>query len=163
PSATLACLERIIGRDSQRIPLISWKHDQAARILSLIAYEADLFERCAEVLVTLSEAEYANEGRPRQKILETFIGLFQIHYSGTPAAIGTRNAIVDRLLKSASPTREAMGLRALEELFRTRDFHANRPFEFGARTRDYGFWPKNRDEIIDWFRAALRLVEGFIF
>lgn len=161
PSATLACLERIIGSDSQRVPLISWKHDRAARILSLITHAADFFERCTDVLITLAEAEYANEGRPRNPVLETFIRLFQIHYSGTHAKVAARTSIVERLLRSDNATKEAIGLRALEELLRTRNFHANGTFEFGARTRDFGFWPGDRDEIVCWFRAALQLVERF--
>src|SRR5262249_14596577 len=40
---------------------------------------------------------------------------------------------------------------------RTRNFHASHSFEFGARTRDYGYWPRTQDEIDHWFKVALRV------
>jgi hypothetical protein len=161
PEATLASLERMIGTDSTRIPLNSWQHYRIASTVQSLAYDTDFFERSIELLTILSEAEAKSERQRHERIATITQNLFQIYYSGTWAPAEMRAAAVERLLKSEDRTRRTLGVTYLEALLRSKNFQANRTFEFGARTRDYGFWPRNHTEIVDWFQSALQLVEAF--
>jgi hypothetical protein len=158
PDATLACLERMIGTDSAAIQIDSWQYADAARLLRSIAYEPEFFVRCVNLLLVLAEAESRKGCHPHQSIASILESLFQIRYSGTCASVEMRVQVVDRLLRSDSAVHREIGVKALEELLRTRDFHANHSFEFGARTRDYGYWPKG-DDVFKWFRAVLQIVQ----
>ena len=147
------------GTRSDKISLDLWRHKRAADLLRSIAYESEHFERCIDLLLVLAEAESANERLAHQTIASTIEGLFKILYSGTCAPVEMRVPIIDKLLRAENPVRREIGVKALEELLRTKHFQANDKFEFGARTRDFGFWPKDRTEIINWFHVALGLVD----
>lgn len=54
-----------------------------------------------------------------------------------------------------------MGLQLLEALLESDNFSPSHSFEFGARVRDYGYWPDTRQEKTYWFAATLQLARQF--
>ncbi|MBM7486230.1 hypothetical protein ACVWWI_000652 [Bradyrhizobium sp. USDA 3686] len=161
PKATLGCLERLIGADSDNISVERWRHSQIARLLRSIAYDPEHFERCINLLLVLAEAEDRRDTRPHQTIIDIIERLFQIRFSGTLSPIGLRIEIAKRLLRSEKDLHRQCGVRAVEALLRTGNFRHGDSFEFGARARGYGLWLKSRADLAHWFRTSLALAQEF--
>jgi hypothetical protein len=50
-------------------------------------------------------------------------------------------------------------MHAFRNMLEAVHFSSGFSFEFGARPRDYGFWPKNGAEVTHWFISVLKLAE----
>ena len=61
-----------------------------------------------------------------------------------------------------SPIQHALGLLALGGLLKGRQFRSGFHFQFGGRSRDFGYWPRTGDEVRRWFRAGFELVRRAI-
>jgi hypothetical protein len=53
----------------------------------------------------------------------------------------------------------SLGLAALDELLEATHFSSGHQFEFGARSRDYGYQPRSDEDVTRWYGAALALIE----
>ena len=156
PTDALTVLERaILGPDG----------DTAAKqcsvycdLLHSLAYDPALFDRAVALLATLATAEDVN---PREHSTEVFASLFHLILSGTRATVEQRTAIVDSLLRSPDEKHRALGVLSLKALLEALYFRAVGNFDFGARSRDFGYWPRQQDEIRHWFSSALRVVQTF--
>jgi hypothetical protein len=158
PGAVLAALERATARNGADLRGLA-RH---ARLLRSLAYDSENFARSVGVLLTLASSEDNQSANFSHGVTDTFSSLFQICYSGTEAPIGLRAPIINELLHSDQPERRAFGMKALEEALRTSHFNVTQPFEFGARPRNYGWWPKSAQDIADWYGAMLRIVEAVV-
>jgi len=154
PSAALAALERVEER-SPDVATLVWR--QHLTLLRSLAYDPSLFERSA--LILARTATQAPDDGAAKEASDTFVSLFSIYLSGTHATIEQRLVVIERLFLSDEPKARSLGLLALEAALKTSGFSSGYPFEFGSRSRDYGFYPQNREETTHWFRAALKLVE----
>ena len=85
--------------------------------------------------------------------------MFTICLSGTYATIEQRLDVIEKLLRSGEAKARALGLAALDEVLETADFSADNGFEFGARSRDYGYQPRSQPDVARWYGAALTLME----
>jgi hypothetical protein len=72
-----------------------------------------------------------------------------------------RLKVLDRLLRSGKSTERQLGIRALEAALTTDHITPYAPFEFGARSRDYGSHPKDGNAIGEWFETVLSFAEPF--
>jgi hypothetical protein len=156
PEATLAAIEsELSGPNASGLTNERWKRDRIGTILHSIAYDASLFERCIAAMIPLALAEPEDDRtHPIEGALE---GLFHIFLSGTHATIEQRVGVADGLLRSNEPRRRSLGLQLLEALLQADHFSATHSFEFGARVRDYGYWPNTRQERARWFATTLQL------
>jgi hypothetical protein len=154
PEAALAALERAGNRHPGVSTMVGWRHRSLLRSL---AYDPALFERSAEVLVRA--ATQSADERAAQEASDTFVSLFTIYFSGTHATIEQRLAVIERLLRSGEAKARALGLAALDEVLKATHFSSVHRFEFGARSRDYGYQPRSGAEVIRWYGAALTLIE----
>jgi hypothetical protein len=125
-------------------------------LLRLLAYEAALFPRAVALLLRFALAE--NHERNNRSAHNAFKQLFFIHLSGTHASLEQRLQVVDSLTSSEEPTRQALGLAALDSLLESWHFTGH-GFEFGARTRDYGWWPTSRDEVVNWYGTTVNYAQ----
>ena len=91
--------------------------------------------------------------------VKAITGLFYIVLSGTRAPLAIRLRVLKDLLKSNTPVDQRLGLKALEAMMETDHFVPYSNFEFGARSRGYGYQPKNGPEVGHWFEEVLRLAE----
>lgn len=71
--------------------------------------------------------------------------------------------MIERLLQSNEPKRRALGLSTLDKVLKTTHFTSHHRFEFGARSRDFGYRPKTKDDITRWYGTALALIERLAF
>ena len=154
PEAALSALERV-AVSSPDLAASVWR--QHLPLLRSLAYDPPLFERSVHML---SRAALENrDERAAKEVADAFVSLFPICLSGTHATIEQRLAVIERLVRSDQPTARALGLRAMDAVLKTSHFSGGYQFEFGARSRDYGFFPDNDEKLTGWYSAALTLIE----
>ncbi len=148
PTATLAVLYRADNATT-------WQQYQS--ILRSLAYDPDLFERSAQLLARA--AIQTTDERDAQEAFDTFVSLFTIYLSGTHATIEQRLGIIESLLRSTEQKASELGLAALDNVLEAMHFSSSYLFEFGARSRDFGYQPRNDADVTRWYGAALTLIE----
>ncbi|KQT23518.1 MULTISPECIES: hypothetical protein [unclassified Bradyrhizobium] len=156
PEATLSALENVFG-NADRLTLLRGGH--LIRLLHSLAYDTPLFERAVRLLIAF--ASVLEEGSFDGEAARATTPLFYPAFSGTHAPLAVRLPVVKRLLKSEKPVEQYLGIQALEALMTTHNFAPYGQFEFGARSRNYGYHPKSGAEAGRWFEDVLSFVEPF--
>src|SRR6185312_7518145 len=110
------------------------------RLLHSLAFDPPLFGRALRLLIAF--AGVLEEGSFDGEAARAATPLFYPAFSGTHAPLAVRLPVVDRLLKSEKPVEQYLGIQALEALMTTHNFAPYGQFEFGARSRNYGYHPK---------------------
>jgi hypothetical protein len=153
--AALGALERALD-GPKRQQLISQRRDFVLLVRS-IAYDPKLFDRSAALLIAFAIAE--EDDNRRTDMAEPLTSLFHLYLSGTHASIEQRLQVVKTLLQSNDPKRRGLGIKALSAVLEAWHFRSSYSFDFGAHSRDHGYWPRSRAEVKHWFSSALNLVE----
>jgi hypothetical protein len=156
PEATLGALEAVFA-NADKETLLRGGH--YIRLLHALAYDPALFERAVKLLCKF--AEVLDEGNFEGEAVKAVTSLFYIVGSGTHAPLSMRLKILDRFLKSGKSTERQVGIRGLEAALKTVHITPYAPFEFGARSRDYGSHPKDGNEVGQWFETVLTFAEPF--
>jgi hypothetical protein len=161
PELTLWAIERGLadGDFPSSTSLKSWR-DKLCSLLRSIAYDEELFDRSVAGLITLALSE-PQKGRSNYAE-DALSGLFHVFLSGTHAKVEQRARIIQRLLESGDARSRLLGEKLLGALLQTDHFSAGHSFEFGARVRDYGYWPANLEDRVHWFKVALALAKKFV-
>jgi hypothetical protein len=155
PDLVLAKLESAItDADSSTL-------ERSKGFISLIrslAFDEEFFDRATTLLMRFHaiETERSNVDGDAGRVIVSFC---HIYLSGTHATIEQRSALIARLLRSPEPKQQALGAEALEAMFKTDHFSSSYLFEFGARSRDHGYYPKSDADIAQWFGSILKLSE----
>jgi hypothetical protein len=127
------------------------------RLVGSLAYDATLFDRCIALLVKIIVS--GNVDKDQDEGRRIFASLFPIYFSGTHATVEQRLSVIKSLIISEDPKERSLGLAGLTAALESSHFGPGWDFEFGARSRDYGWWPRTPEEIKNWFSKALSLVE----
>lgn len=131
------------------------KRAEFTRLLRSLAYEADLFEKAVSALLKFALAEpeegSSNSGR---KILKS---LFVSHLSGTLASPKQRTEFVNALVLSNDDAKLKLAISLLEAGLEAYHFSSSFGFDFGARTRSYGWYPKTLEDFRSWYGAFVQL------
>jgi hypothetical protein len=151
PMRVLTAIETAISAGDEAAE----KCGKHVRLIRSIAYDPNLFERAARLLIKLSQSPADSDG----KASEAFASLFYLYLSGTHATIEQRLALVEELVKSGSAQERDLGVTALRSILEASYFSSNYAFEFGAQSRDYGYWPSTHADMAHWFKSALALIE----
>lgn len=161
PDATLSALEHaLLGSTSEES---ATKCAHYVQLLTSLAYEPEHFERSVAMLAKAAVA--GTEGSPssiRQNANDTakaFGSLFLIIQSGTHASPEQRESVIRSLLSSSDPIERELGLRALDAALTAWHFGPVLSFGFGSQSRDFGYWPSTRKEVVEWFSRFLKLAE----
>jgi hypothetical protein len=128
---------------------------QWVRLIKALAYEAHMFERAAMLLSRFVAAEQPDNNNNSAR--GPFSELFQLHLSGTQASPAQRRAVIVRLSRSVDESSRRVGLVALDSLLGARQFTATSDFDFGARSRDWGWRPKINGDVWSWYDHAIDL------
>ncbi|MOA29458.1 hypothetical protein D3C78_1504720 [compost metagenome] len=116
-----------------------------------------MFERSVDLL---ADAATKNpDEREAKEASDLFVSLFPIHLSGTHASIEQRLKVIERLIRLDEVKSRSLGLAALSTVLKVSHFSAIHKFEFGARSRDYGYRPLSADNVTHWYGSALTLIE----
>lgn len=154
PEVALAALERAGGCAPEVATMVWQRH---LSLLRSLAYDSFLFERSAQLLVLV--ATQGTDERKAKQASDTFASLFTIYLSGTHASIEQRLGVIERLLNSGESKARTLGLAALDKVLETMHFSSGYQFEFGARSRDYGYRPRSDAHVTQWYGTALTLIE----
>ncbi len=159
PEKILECLERAAQvRDEDFFNLLKNKHYLSfVYLLRHIAYESRYFDRAVRLIVRFVLSEKEDRKNTVEDILHKLFGMY---FSGTHATISQRAEIVKELLASQNLIEEEIGFSLLSSALETGFFGTGREFEFGARSRDFGWQPKNLDEKITWYRTFIEICVG---
>jgi hypothetical protein len=152
PHAALDALEANLPAHDADTPITTGHY--VPKVLRLMAWESAFFERCATLLQLL--AIYGDESIA-QDAGKIHTSLFYFILSGTHATADQRAGIVRRLLNSSHLAEHALGRAALDAMMQTMHFSSEYDFQFGGRSRDYGYYPKTRDDVVQWYRTGLAI------
>lgn len=153
PESTLQALERSANL---RAPLTAETLQQHLSLLRSLAYEASLFERCAKLLTLV--AVQAQDDRDFNDASSKLSSLFTLYLSGTHASVHQKLQVIEKLLTSNESKSTMLGKASLTALLSTDHFSTDEKFEFGARSRNYGYEPKSAEDIVEWYGLALELI-----
>ncbi len=153
PIAVIDAIERAMIRVRQTDRAL--EGEEFRTLLLSLAFDAALFDRCVALIIDLIEPE--EPGRYANQVRNSFPHLFHLFLSGTHATIEQRCSVIDGLLNAESEMRRELGLKSLEAMLQTSGFSSYHHFEFGGRSRDFGWQPRQRTDVVKWFNAALAL------
>jgi hypothetical protein len=72
-----------------------------------------------------------------------------------------RLVVAEGLLRSTDTAKQSLGVAALEAMLKTSHFSSSYNFEFGMRSRDYGYYPRTSKDVAAWFSAVLDFAEPY--
>ncbi|MFD2114328.1 hypothetical protein ACFSTH_00910 [Paenibacillus yanchengensis] len=155
PELTLLVIERVSSRDyaQQFFSRDNAHYTFFTKLLRSLAYEKDLFERSVLLLSRFALSENPNENN--NSIRALLKSLFYIYLSGTHATPAQRLKIISSLVESNSDERIALGISLLSASLESWHFSSHHGFEFGARSRDYGYSPRDKDDVQSWFKLFI--------
>ncbi|MEX2460455.1 MAG: hypothetical protein WD469_04025 [Paenibacillaceae bacterium] len=155
PELTLKALERASTQENAQAFLSrsNTHFTEFTRLLRSLAYDPNLFERSVELLCHFALSENPKENNNSiRKLLES---LFYIYLSGTHATSEQRLSIIKKLVESNLENQIELGISLLSASLESWHFGSHYNFEFGARSRDYGSIPADRDDIYRWFKLYI--------
>jgi hypothetical protein len=152
-----AAPEDVLAAFERATPAALAARIEIARLLRSLAWDSALFNRSTEVLAAIAEADPEDRGQAAA----FFESLFPVILSGTRAPVEQRLAVVDAQLRWGSKRRETLSLNALRAMLEAWHFSSGATFEFGARSRDYGYLPKTTADFHAWFAPVLKAAEGY--
>lgn len=151
PQLVLSRLEEINEQEDESIFFSRANSDfyYYINLLKSLAYDSDLFERSTKLLCNFALSENVNENN--NSIRTTLKSLFYIYLSGTHASIEQRLKIISCLIESDLDNEVKLGIYLLDASLEALNFSAINSFNFGSHIRDYGYYPKSKEEIQTWY------------
>ncbi|MFJ1300676.1 hypothetical protein ACILG0_11960 [Pseudomonadota bacterium AL_CKDN230030165-1A_HGKHYDSX7] len=157
PEAVLVRIERDIAgpNGGEILDAQSSNRWQWMRLIKLLAYDPPLFDRAATLLARFFSAESPHHSH--NSASDMFAELFHLYLSGTKASPDQRRALVRRFAQSGDPALVRCAGVALDALLKAHHFSSSSDFDFGARSRDYGWHPPTYGDIWAWYNGAVDL------
>lgn len=132
-------------------------YSQWTHLVHALAYEATEFETAAQLLGTFLAAEPSEQRHDSAK--NAFTELFHMHLSCTRATPAQRRLLIRRFASDSKTA--SVAEVALDALFEV-DNHVSFGWpSFGARPRDWGWWPESEAEQTEWMTEAIALALEF--
>lgn len=156
PEAVLQSLEAGVPPHDADTPITTG--DYVPAILRSLAWDAAVFDRSVRLLQKLAIHGDGDIGKQATRVHGS---LFYLYLSGTHATVEQRLAVIKRTLNSANEAERALGLAALDATLESINFSSDYDFQFGARSRDYGYHPRTLGELRHWYSSAFQLAEEF--
>lgn len=152
--AALSALERAV-ENADFVSVKNSERDHFSRIARSLAYDPELFVRASRVLTKFALAEpksYRNNSS--RDMLKS---LFHCHLSGTRATPKQRMDFIVEAFNSMDKEVQSLSLVLLDATLEATHFSSVYSFDFGARKRDYGWWPRTQKEVRHWFGPFIEL------
>lgn len=130
------------------------KYSQFTKLLRHLAYEEKTFHKSVSLIARFAASE--NEDENNNSIRDRFKSLFFAYLSGTHASLEDRAEFIEELLSSKDIKRQQLGLLALDAALEAWHFSSSYDFSFGARPRDYGYFPRGQD-VLKWYETFIKI------
>lgn len=157
--AMLCCLESAVKRPaflSDADDFGQWK-----TTLLHLAYDAELFNRVLTLLVLLSFSSTTVQTKKNE--FSDITGLFSFVLSGTEAMPEARLAAIQSLIDNQESNKVALGFACLKTALHYGHFTSSFwSFDFGARSRTYGWEPKDQSDYVRWYVPLLDYLSQLI-
>ncbi|UJF32624.1 hypothetical protein [Paenibacillus hexagrammi] len=155
PEKTLEAIERAANKKGSEWFFSRENHHylQITRLLRSLAYEKEMFIRSTDLLCHFALSERQNENQ--NSIRKSLQSLFYIKLSGTHATAVQRLSVIERLLYSKQNEKIELGFSLLSASLQAWSISSYNDFEFGAHSRDYGYFPQTNDGVIRWFKLFI--------
>jgi len=150
--ATMDLLSRSFGDSVPHDRHAAFQRRQWLSLLRSLAYEPAHFPRAVHLMAQISASD-----RLKSNDRSPLSSLFQIVVSGTLAPVDMRVSVIDAMVALEDAAIDDIALDCVRSLLKT----SSRPaglFEFGARPRDYGYWPPTKSDVAQWYETSLSLV-----
>jgi len=157
PEAVLKKLEQELNGSEEKstiAPGSSYRW-QWIWLIKALGYEAHMFRSAALLLARFVAAE--PEGYNNNSARSAFCEFFHLHLSGTQATPEQRRQVIKELALSNDDGLKRSASVALDAHLNAFRFSSVSSFEFGARSRDWGWSPKINKDVWDWHDAAILL------
>ncbi|OIK07155.1 hypothetical protein [Bacillus sp. MUM 13] len=155
PELTLSAIERVTIKDSA-LTFFSRENehfDVITRLLCSMAYDKELFSRSVKLLCRFALSEHPSENY--NSIRFRLKPLFYLQYSGTHATATQRLDIISNLIETGKDDEIELGHSLLSSALESWHFNSYNDYEFGARSRNHGYLPRNRTEIEEWYKLFI--------
>lgn len=151
PEKALAAIERAANSEHATTFISRNNHHfhEFVKLLRHFAYDPKLFERSFVIIARFALSERKDENY--NSIRNLLKSLFYPYLSGTHAPPELRAKMIEELVLSPQQDRQDLGLELLAAALETWHFASFHDFGFGARPRDYGYFPKTRYERKYWY------------
>jgi len=161
PEATLRAIERAAegSKSEQFFSTENGARGAIKRLLRSIAWDKQLFDRCIRVLVGFALAE--SPAYKSDRAAEIIKSMFPLYLSGTHATKEQRAAWVRAGLASNDERLQRLASECLDAALKANHFTSHYGFDFGARSRDFGYAPKRGAESREWFKPFVALAVEF--
>jgi len=160
PETVLVVIEKAAATDSKFCSRENANFSFFVKLLRKIAYEDVFFDRAARLILSFARTERENENY--DSVADVLKSLFSIHLSGTHATPDRRRAFIKDLLASNEKRDVEIVRKILQSALQTSHWHSSFDFNFGARRRDYGWTPKNKDEFSDWYISLIDMLVALL-
>lgn len=124
-------------------------------LVKALGYEVHLFDAAASLLASFLAREPADNNHNSAR--DSFAELFHLYLSGTQATPDQRRAFVRQLANSKDVEKRRCALVALNALLKAAQFSSSSNFDFGARSRAWGWEPKVYRDLWGWHSGAISL------
>lgn len=155
PSGALDAIKRVMEKDDF-LSTDNRNRSRSARVARSIAYEPEYFDDATSILRRFALAE--PEHYKHEPVREMLKSLFYCHLSGTQANPEQRRKVVEDLVSSCDEKERGLGLDLIDAGLEAWHFSSHYGFEFGARRRDYGWYPRSQADVKDWFRPWIEII-----
>jgi hypothetical protein len=122
-------------------------------VLRHLAYDQEIFCRSINLICRFALSE--KPGENHNSIRNVAKSLYYIYLSGTHATADVRASVIKELIAAGDQDRQQLGLYLLDATLEAWHFSASSDFDFGARPRDFGFLPRSRKDISDWYETFI--------
>jgi len=140
----------------QKVEFFTTENDYSyeyAQILINISYKAEYFNRAVKILILFALNEKPNKNY--KSVRKLLFCLFHIQLSGTHASHEQRLSVIKDLIESKSDNKVSLGLDLFKEALKTNNFMYLFNFSPFIGNRDYGYYPKIREEVEQWYKSLL--------
>ena len=158
PNEVLTYLEQIAKSDSTFLSRDNPHYISITRLLQSLAYEDDLFSKCFNLLCHFALSE--KKGENNNSIRSLLRSLFKLYLSGTHATLDRRVNCISKLMDSTNESERELGYELLDASLNTSHFSTSYDFDFGAKSRDFGYEPQSRNDKLSWYREYLLLIRN---
>lgn len=152
PIATLNTLKR----NSEIEGFATRQNDNFSNFVSLLrklAYEEQFFKVAVDIIVKFARTE--RDGENYNSINKPLSHLFHFVLSGTKASPEVRAEYINNLFINGNDIDKKIAINLLSAALKTSSFISVHNFDFGARPRDFGYYPTTREEQKKWYRIFL--------
>lgn len=158
PSEVLTYLEQRAKLDPSFLSRENPHYISITRLLRSLAYEDNLFNQCFDLLCCFALSE--KKGENNNSIRSLLCSLFQLYLSGTHATLERRVKCIGKLIDSSNENKRELGYELLDSSLNTSHFSSSYGFDFGAKSRDFGYEPQSRSDVLSWYREYLLLIDN---